>query len=390
MTLYLYPPFLEAAYAALTADIPLPSEAFRFSIAGITCAIHTKDTTIQKEFLRLFSGSFLSPPSSAPAELTIHLCDLPQLEGCFEAPIHEIMQTRNQSIHALSEQKHLAPLPTAQQSSSLRIRRAAEGMQIIEHTFYLARSTPQGITRLACAFPMMRRVAIQSLWKLLLQQHLLRCGGALLHASGFVLDGEAHLFAGTSGSGKTTAMRHAPARARILSDELILLLPQSPPSSAIEGAVRSQADTAREAPTQADTAREAPTQADTAREAPTQADTAREAPTQADTAREAPSFRAYGTPFYGDWGKVGEEIDAPLAGIHFLRRAASATREKLGAGRCFQKLLRVLCSAYPDAKEQAALLAFAQRLMPYCDEIATPADASYLALLTPPLSQARS
>jgi hypothetical protein len=59
----------------------------------------------------------------------------------------------------------------------------------------------------------------------------LRRGGFLLHAAGIVRDGGAHLFFGPSGSGKTTTCRLSDG-ARILSDDLVLVLPGGAPRAA--------------------------------------------------------------------------------------------------------------------------------------------------------------
>jgi hypothetical protein len=50
-------------------------------------------------------------------------------------------------------------------------------------------------------------------------------GGVLLHAAGIVRDGQAYLFFGHSGSGKTTACRVSERDHVILNDDLILILP---------------------------------------------------------------------------------------------------------------------------------------------------------------------
>jgi hypothetical protein len=51
-----------------------------------------------------------------------------------------------------------------------------------------------------------------------------RSGGLLFHAAGVVRDGQAFLFFGHSGSGKTTIARHSPDGS-ILNDDLVLLMP---------------------------------------------------------------------------------------------------------------------------------------------------------------------
>ncbi len=67
--------------------------------------------------------------------------------------------------------------------------------------------------------------------ELLVQHHLARRGGLVIHACGVALEGRALLFAGVSGAGKSTLARlwsrarHRP-RARVLSDDRLGVLPR--------------------------------------------------------------------------------------------------------------------------------------------------------------------
>jgi hypothetical protein len=64
--------------------------------------------------------------------------------------------------------------------------------------------------------------------RVLVAYRLLEKGGALLHSSGVVDDGEALLFLGPSGAGKTTVARHSRATGRsVLSDDMNAVLPGS-------------------------------------------------------------------------------------------------------------------------------------------------------------------
>ena len=82
--------------------------------------------------------------------------------------------------------------------------------------------------------------------------------GFLLHAASAVRNGQAFLFSGVSGAGKTTISRLAPPDATLLTDELSYLR------------------------------------------------------------REAAGDYAYGTPFAGELAKVGENVKAPLAAVFLL------------------------------------------------------------------------
>ncbi|RZI85386.1 MAG: hypothetical protein EOP38_05215 [Rubrivivax sp.] len=83
-------------------------------------------------------------------------------------------------------------------------------------------------------------------------------GGMLMHASSVVLDGRAVVFTGVSGVGKTTISRLAPTRAHILTDEM--------------SCIRRSSD----------------------------------------------GYIAHGTPFSGELGRPGENLNAPLAGVFLL------------------------------------------------------------------------
>ena len=87
---------------------------------------------------------------------------------------------------------------------------------------------------------------------------LAREGGFLVHASSAVRNGRAFLFAGRSGAGKTTMSRLAPPDANVLTDEISY--------------VRKVGD----------------------------------------------GYVAYGTPFAGDLGKAGANLEAPLAATYLL------------------------------------------------------------------------
>jgi len=83
-------------------------------------------------------------------------------------------------------------------------------------------------------------------------------GGLLLHAAGAVRNGRAFLFAGVSGTGKTTIARLAPPDATLLTDEISYLR------------------------------------------------------------REGSEYVAYGTPFAGELAEPGKNVRAPLAALYLL------------------------------------------------------------------------
>lgn len=326
-TTFLCQPFLEEAKPILLQPPPCPPEAFRLHVAGISCAIHAQELadTIESDFKIIFHNRFLSPPQEQPADLTIHFLGSVGLTKPYQDDIHALYDQLNPIYAESAEQKQKAPLPSAQHSPMLHAEHSPQGLWVL-HTRFAALVPPHGPARLLSPLPILARTVVQTLWKFLLHRQLLANGGALFHASGLVRDGHAHLFAGTSGSGKTTATRNAPPDTQILSDELVAVRPNP---------------------------------------------------------QDPRRFDAYGTPFYGDWGAPGEDIVAPLAGIHFLRRATTPAKRSLSPRESFQRLARVLCFSHPDEHEQQQLMELIDRWIPLCDLLETPPTSAYWDLLMP-------
>lgn len=111
-------------------------------------------------------------------------------------------------------------------------------------------------------------------------------GGFLVHASSAVRNGRAFLFAGVSGAGKTTMARLAPPDVTLLTDEISYV------------------------------------------------------------SRQDDGYCAYGTPFAGDLGRLGENMRAPLAALYLLAKGTENKIEPLGAAEASRALLEnILCFA---------------------------------------------
>lgn len=100
---------------------------------------------------------------------------------------------------------------------------------------------------------------------------LARAGGLLMHASSCLRKGQAFLFAGVSGAGKTTISRLAPTDATLLTDEVSYLR------------------------------------------------------------RNGSGYTAYGTPFAGELAKPGENVRAPLGALYLLRQGPENVIEPLAS-----------------------------------------------------------
>jgi hypothetical protein len=115
-------------------------------------------------------------------------------------------------------------------------------------------------------------------------------GGLLLHASGLVRHGRAYLFPGVSDAGKTTIVRQSPGMP-VLSDEVVAV----------------------------------------------------------ELHRNGGNVTAYGTPFYGDWGRPGEPVAAPVEGLYFPVKAQENRVVSLTPRETLTRLLRCILTytTYP-------------------------------------------
>ena len=122
------------------------------------------------------------------------------------------------------------------------------------------------------------RIAVDTFLRVAYSLALLPAGALLVHAASLGRDGRAWLFPGPSGSGKTTLTRLS-ADAQLLSDEISI--------------VRADAN----------------------------------------------GVRCYGSPFFGDLGRPGDNHALPLSAIHFLRHADCHVASPLPARRALTALL---------------------------------------------------
>jgi hypothetical protein len=105
-------------------------------------------------------------------------------------------------------------------------------------------------------------------------------GGFLLHAASAARNGRAFCFTGVSGAGKTTMTRLAPPDVTLLTDEISYVR------------------------------------------------------------READGYVAHGTPFAGELGKVGENVQAPLAAVYVLTQGSENRIDDIPRAEAARVLLR--------------------------------------------------
>jgi len=115
-------------------------------------------------------------------------------------------------------------------------------------------------------------------------------GGLLVHVASAVRKGGAYVFAGVSGTGKTTISRLAPSDATLLTDEISYLR------------------------------------------------------------RESSGYAAYGTPFAGELGEPGKNVRAALAGLFLLKQGPENRIVPVGKAEAVRELMRhVLFFAHDEA-----------------------------------------
>jgi hypothetical protein len=121
--------------------------------------------------------------------------------------------------------------------------------------------------------------SIDSVLRIMHSLILAQDGGLLVHAASAVRNGNAFVFAGVSGSGKTTISRLAPPDVTLLTDEISYLR------------------------------------------------------------RNGHGYIAYGTPFAGELAKVGENVQAPLTALYLLQQGPENSIESVSVGDAARSLL---------------------------------------------------
>ena len=141
--------------------------------------------------------------------------------------------------------------------------------------------------------------ALDSILRILHSLVLTDRGGFLLHAASAICDGQAYLFSGVSGAGKTTLTRLAPDSVTLLTDEISYVRP-SPFG-----------------------------------------------------------YSAHGTPFAGELGKAGENTAAPVSALFFLEKGRENRVDELPPVEAVRRLMRNILFFAEDHELVEKLLATA-------------------------------
>lgn len=141
---------------------------------------------------------------------------------------------------------------------------------------------------------------------------LAREGGLLIHAASAVRNGRAFVFAGVSGTGKTTLARLAPPDVILLTDEISYIRPvagvRGPRSE-----VRSSDSDFRMPSLE---------------------------PLAPSPQPSGPAFEAFGTPFAGELARIGRKVRAPLAGLFLLEQGPENRIDPLSDSEAVRELMR--------------------------------------------------
>jgi hypothetical protein len=155
---------------------------------------------------------------------------------------------------------------------------ASENDWLISRGDFQARWNPRtgkGIVR-QDANPYSPDTVIRILHSLILAEQ----GGFLLHSASGICEGQAYLFSGVSGAGKTTMTRLAPSDTTLLTDEISYVRPS------------------------------------------------------------ANGYQAFGTPFAGELARSGENCSAPLGGLFFLKKGPDNRIDEIPSVEAVRLLMR--------------------------------------------------
>jgi len=229
--------------------------------------------------------------------------------------------------------------------------------------------------------------AIDGVLRILHSLILAREGGFLVHAASAVRNGRAFVFAGISGTGKTTISRLAPADVTLLTDEISYVRGEEQVSGArcqvsgvgsgeevsgarcqVSGVGRQEAEAgisdsrfkiqdsesliAHGRQPTANIEQENPSSVSRtpnpeprvshpeSRTTSPESRVANPVSLTPDTWHLTPAFSAYGTPFAGELARIGQKVRAPLATLFLLQQGPENRIEPVSEGQAVRELMR--------------------------------------------------
>ncbi len=197
--------------------------------------------------------------------------------------------------------------------------------------------------------------SIDGVLRILHSLFLARAGGFLVHGAGAVRNGRAFIFAGISGTGKTTIARLAPPDVTLLTDEISYVRSQELEGRSQESGVRSQepgigskesgvrgpesgvwdAESGVRIPnSEFKMAEPEPRVPNPESRVPNPE------PLTPNPESLTPAFAAYGTPFAGELARIGVKLKAPLAGLFLLKQGPENRIEPVSQAQAVRELMR--------------------------------------------------
>ncbi len=186
--------------------------------------------------------------------------------------------TPHRSVHSQFNVEIIEPCGDVGPDEDLRVKTKGDHRWIVERGDFQAEwnsETGRGFIRQS-----LNPYSADAVLRVIHSLILARQGGFLLHSASATLDGDAFLFSGVSGAGKTTISRLAPLDSTILTDEISYIRP------------------------------------------------------------EVAGYRAFGTPFAGELSKPGENVSAPLSALYFLEKGLRNRIEAVPSDEALRRLLR--------------------------------------------------
>ena len=173
--------------------------------------------------------------------------------------------------------------------------------------------------------------SMDSVLRILHSLSLATQGGFLVHAASAICDGRAVILAGVSGAGKTTLAQLAPPDVVLLTDEISYVKKVRGPESGVRRPNRKARSEKRDARSQesqkSDEGRIAsgiPRRPGGKPEIESLDSPIANRQWQIllapSLAAPVPAFEAFGTPFSGELARIGEKVQAPLAGLFLLKQ----------------------------------------------------------------------